>query len=214
MNKIYVFSGLGADERVFSKIDFGQNVTSYINWIVPLKDEAIENYALRISSQITEKLPVLVGISFGGIMAQEVAKLIDYQRLILLASIESKSELPWYLRLIGLFKFDIILPAFILKSHNFITNWAFGINSKENKILLKAILADTNPVFLKWAIRKILSWQQTEKLKNTLCIHGTEDRILPIIASKKYDFKVEDGGHFFTLTHASEINDILKNELL
>jgi pimeloyl-ACP methyl ester carboxylesterase len=214
MHKIYVFSGLGADERVFSKIDFGQSSVHFIQWILPLKSESIASYAQRISFQITDNYPILLGISFGGIMAQEVAKFITYQKIILLASIETKDELPWYFRTVGFFKLDKLTPSFVLKSQNFISNWAFGIDSVENKKLLKAILLETNPSFLKWAIRQILIWNKTEKLNNTVCIHGTKDRILPFISTKNYDFKIDNGGHFFTLTHASEINEILRISLL
>jgi pimeloyl-ACP methyl ester carboxylesterase len=214
MNSLYVFSGLGVDERVFSKIDFGQNKVNFVNWIEPQYNESITDYAKRLNVQITAINPILIGISFGGIIAQEIAKLIDYKKLIILASIESKSELPWYFKIICALKFDVLIPSFILKTQNFLTNWAFGISSKENENLLKAILIDTNPVFLKWAIRKILTWQQTEPLKNILKIHGTSDRILPIISGKKYNYSIKNGGHFFTLTHASEINDILKSELV
>jgi pimeloyl-ACP methyl ester carboxylesterase len=31
--------------------------------------------------------------------------------------------------------------------------------------------------------------------------------------NKKYNFEIEGGGHFFTLTHETEINKILKQEL-
>jgi pimeloyl-ACP methyl ester carboxylesterase len=213
MNTIYIFSGLGADERVFSKIDFNAHKVVFVKWILPLKSESIVDYALRISTQITEKLPILLGISFGGIVAQEIAKIKECKKLILLATIESKSELPWYIRLVGFFKIDKIVPAFLLKSHNFITSWAFGINSNDSKNLFKAILTDTNPIFMKWAIRKLLSWEQTQSIKNAITIHGTNDRILPCLASKKYDFKIKSGGHFFTIRHAFEINKILENLL-
>jgi hypothetical protein len=152
MNTLYAFSGLGADKRVFSKIDFGQINVVFIKWIEPLKKESIQSYALPISGQIKEKSPILLGISFGGIIAQEVGKIVVFQKLILLATVESRSELPWYFRTIGLLKLDLMVPPFVLKSYNFASNWAFGIDTKENKRLLKAILKDTDPSFLKWAI--------------------------------------------------------------
>ena len=73
--KIFIFSGLGADHRVFHKMNFQEFVPVFIHWIEPLKKETIQNYAIRISKQITEPNPIVLGISFGGIMAIEVSKL-------------------------------------------------------------------------------------------------------------------------------------------
>ena len=44
MNKIYVFSGLGVDKRVYDNIDFGTLDVEFIDWIEPLKNESLENY--------------------------------------------------------------------------------------------------------------------------------------------------------------------------
>ena len=82
--KIFIFSGLGADHRVFHKMNFQEFEPVFIHWLEPLPKETIEAYALRISRQITESKPIVLGISFGGIMAIEVSKLLPFQKLILL----------------------------------------------------------------------------------------------------------------------------------
>ena len=68
MNHIYCISGFGADERVFSRIDFRPFTTHFISWLLPLKKESIEAYAKRMSQQIQHDNPTLLGLSFGGIM--------------------------------------------------------------------------------------------------------------------------------------------------
>ena len=98
MKTVYVFSGLGADERVFHKIDFSGYDVHFIKWITPQKNESIESYALRLTSQITKPLPVLIGLSFGGMMAVEVAKHIATEKIILISSAKSKNEIPFYFR--------------------------------------------------------------------------------------------------------------------
>ncbi len=37
MSKIYIFSGLGVDKRVFHKIDFSNLNAVFVDWIDPLK---------------------------------------------------------------------------------------------------------------------------------------------------------------------------------
>lgn len=44
MNKIYIFSGLGVDKRVFDKIDFSRLNVVFVDWIDPLKNETFESY--------------------------------------------------------------------------------------------------------------------------------------------------------------------------
>lgn len=78
--ELYIFSGLGADERVFQKLDFFGFTTIFIKWVVPQEKETIEDYATRILNQITTTKPILIGLSFGGIIAVEVAKLIATEK--------------------------------------------------------------------------------------------------------------------------------------
>ena len=85
MNKeLYIFSGLGADERVFQLLDFSGFSTTFIKWTPPIENETIENYAERILKQINTTKPTLIGLSFGGIIAIEVAKLIDTEKVIVI----------------------------------------------------------------------------------------------------------------------------------
>jgi hypothetical protein len=136
-------------------------------------------------------------------------------KLILLATFENRIDLPKYLRILGNLKIDKLIPTRILKTHNFVTDYFFGVSTKENSKILKSILADTDLKFLKWCLRQITEWKPTFELtaNSKTTIHGTCDRILPKNRNKKYNFEIEGGGHFFTLTHEQEINKILRQEL-
>ena len=101
MKKVFIFSGLGADKRVFQYMDFSGFDTTFINWLTPTKNEIIEDYALRLTDQIKTDRPILVGLSFGGIIATEVAKLIDTEKIVLIASAQTRKEIPFYFRLAG-----------------------------------------------------------------------------------------------------------------
>ncbi len=147
--EIYIFSGLGADESVFQKLDFSGFETTFIKWIIPNENETIENYTSRILNQIKTTKPILIGLSFGGIIAVEVAKQIETEKVIIIASAKTKNEIPFYFRFAGQLGLHKLIPTQILKSANFITNWFFGTNSKFEEQLLKEILINTNPTFFK-----------------------------------------------------------------
>lgn len=211
-HNIYVISGLGADERVFHKLEFGGVSPTFIKWIDPNKRETLEEYATRLREQITTSNPVLIGLSFGGIMAIEIAKQIKTEKIILLASAKTKFEIPSYYRSAGRIKLYNYIPAKLLKKTNFIVFWFFGAKTEEDKNLLKRILLDTDPKFFKWAIDKISRWKNELILDNILHIHGTSDRIFPI-KNVRCDLKIKGGGHLMTLDKADELNEILNKNL-
>lgn len=212
MKEIYFLSGLGADKRVFKSIILPSYKVNHIEWILPLTNESIEGYSKRLVSQINSSHPILLGLSFGGMMAVEISKHIEIEKIILISSAKTKKEIPFYFRWIGFLRINKILSAEFLKKSNPLTNWFFGVSSSEDKRLLKDILKETDPIFLKWAIDKIVNWSNAEIFKNRMHIHGSADKILPI-QFVKYDFKIEGGGHLMILNKAGEINKIL-NDLI
>ncbi len=134
-------------------------------------------------------------------MAVEIAKQIDTENVILIASAKTKSEIPFYYRFAGQLGLRKLLPTRLLKSSNFITNWFFGTTSTFDKQLLKQILIDTDPTFLKWAIDKVTRWTNKTQTKNLFHIHGTSDRILPF-KFVNCNLTIKNGGHLMTLNKA------------
>lgn len=207
MQEIYLLSGLGADQRVFNYLDLSDYKVNYIRWITPRNNESITQYAGRLLEQINSHHPMLIGVSFGGMMAIELGKLIQVKQIILISSVETKWDLPFYYQIVGRCKLNKLIPASFLKSVNAITFWFFGIESNKEKALLRSIINDTDIKFLKWAIQQIVSWKNEVHLDNIVSIHGTSDRLLP---HRDADFKIENGGHLMIINKASEINKVIK----
>ncbi|MBK8851785.1 MAG: alpha/beta hydrolase [Saprospiraceae bacterium] len=210
--ELYIFSGLGADERVFQRLDFSGFPTTFVKWVIPQASETIEHYATRLLDQITTTKPTLIGLSFGGLIAVEVAKQIDTEKVILIASAKTKDEVPFYYRFAGQLGLHKLLPTRLLKGSNVITNWFFGTYSTFDKQLLKQILIDTDLTFLNWAIDKVARWTNQTQTKNIFHIHGTSDRILPI-KFVNCNSTVKNGGHLMTINKADELNNILRQQL-
>lgn len=212
MNKVYVFSGLGVDKRVFSTIDFGDLEVEFVDWIIPEKTESLQQYALRISRCIKTEKPVLIGLSFGGMIAVEISRIMQCSRTILIASATNIKELPALYRVVGFLKIQKLIPTALLKNRNSLADWFFGITSKEEKFLLQGILKDTDPVFLRWALTAVLNWKTKNATENVFHIHGDKDRIIPLNLVRA-DYIVKNGGHFMTVNKAEEISAVIK-ELL
>lgn len=212
MKKLYLFSGLGADYRAFQFLNFKNYEVKHIEWVRPDKNSTIEDYAETISKQITDKKPILIGVSFGGMIAAEVAKHIEVEKIIIISSIKSSSEIPWYYKLSGYTKLHRLMPSDQLKKSNKMVEWLFGTESESDKILLAEILWDTDPIFFKWALDKIIHWKNNALPPNIVHIHGTEDRILPY-RFVKADFTILNGGHLMIVNRAKEISEIIQKIL-
>nr|WP_276904132.1 alpha/beta hydrolase [Pedobacter kyonggii] len=212
----YFISGLGADKRIFSKLKLTENINIiHIDWIIPNKNESLASYANRLSKVVDLSQPfALVGVSFGGMIAVEIAKILKPATTIIISSTMLSAHLPALYRFagkLGLLKF---IPAQFLKSSNKLTqNYYFGTRSSSEKTLLSKIIKDTDPYFLKWAIGSILSWENKIKPKNTYHIHGTNDKILYSKIAQP-DFVIENGTHFMVYQNAEEISGIIDKIIL
>jgi pimeloyl-ACP methyl ester carboxylesterase len=204
MKYIYVFTGLGADERVFYKINFGNYNAVHIKWITPLQNETIEAYALRLTQQITTTNPILLGLSFGGMMAVEVAKHINTEKIILVSSSKNKREIPFYYRLAGKMRLHKIIRARFLVRANKLTNKMFSARTREDKKIISSMIGASDVKFLDWAIDKIVHLKNEVVHKNLTHIHGTADRILPLRFIKA-DMLIKGGTHLMIVNRAVEV---------
>jgi pimeloyl-ACP methyl ester carboxylesterase len=211
LSEINLFSGLGADERVFQYLDFGKHKVHFVKWIKPKEKESLPSYAKRISVSIKSENPILMGLSFGGIVAIEVAKHIPVKQVLLVSSAKSKRELPELYRLVGKMNLHKMVPADLLKKGRFLVNWLFGVNSKMEKILLRNIIEDTDEYFLKWAINALLKWDNEVVPSEVKQIHGDRDRLLPV-QNLKADVIIK-GGHFIIVNQRNKIQSFI-NEVL
>lgn len=206
--EVFLLSGLGADKRVFDFLDLKEYNTTNIEWIEPRKEETVETYARRLVSQIESKNPILIGVSFGGIMSIEIGKLIPTERIILISSIETHDEIPFSNKWIGWFKLNKLVPETLFNKVNDGLYWYFSVEEKSEKKLLKTIIEESDPAFIKWGIDQILNWENEAKLPNVTRIQGTEDRVFP---DTKGDFNINGGGHLMIINRSEEISAIIKD---
>lgn len=211
---IYFLSGLGVDNSIFKYLTFSPDANPvFIDWLIPVKNESLQAYARRIAQKIDTSVPfVLVGLSFGGLLATEVIEYVQPQKTILISSVARRKELPLYYRLAGALKLNYLLPARAVNRANWFTYWLFSTKEKKDKLLLNEILNHTNTRFARWAINAILNWKRTAVPKHLIRIHGDTDKVLPIIHFKPA-YLIRDAGHFMIANRADEISEILKSEI-
>jgi len=208
MKKVYFLSGLGADKRAFSVLDLSFCEPVFIDWIKPLPGESLVHYATRLRQQIPEEHPIIVGVSFGGMLACEMAKTDALMKVIIIASNKSANEFPYYLRLGKYFPVYRWLPGKLIKSGRSLI-WILGIKDKAQKKLVADIASGIDPAFLKWAIDAILHWQEKNVPVNVTHIHGTADKLLPF-RYVKADYEIKGGTHLISINKPKEISSLLQ----
>jgi len=150
LEDIYFVSGLGADERVFRLLKFKGYQPVHIHWLPPERGESIADYTQRLTAQIKSDRPIIIGLSFGGIIAVEIAKQIAVKKVILLSSVKAASEVPFYFKLFRWLPIHRIFPfKSLLWLGYWFAFWIFGLEAPNERQLLKAILLDTDARFIK-----------------------------------------------------------------
>lgn len=207
---VYLFSGIGADSTIFKNLKLPGYHKIYISWIPALPNESLTQYAGRIKNQITVENPYIIGLSFGGIIAVEVSKQIRVEKMVLISSVRTKSELnkiQFFFMKLGLYR---IIPGSLIKHANFLTYRYFGAWSPNDKKTLTKLLQDTDVSFFRWALKGIAYWDNKEAPERTIQIHGTTDRV---IATRFVhpDYRIKGGGHLMVLNKADIISKIVMN---
>lgn len=213
-NPCYIFSGLGADERIFEHISFGARTVVFLPWKEVGPKETLTSYARRYLPEIADKHAVIIGISFGGILAQEVSECLgNTNPVLLIASVRTKDELPLLFRWGGKIGLNKLIPIRLSLHLKKVNHFFFGTQTEQEKSTLDTILKETNPQFAKWAIHEIVNWNRRSSSNPQIAqINGANDRIFPI-KNIRSTIQIENGTHFMTVSQSELLSTIIQNEL-
>jgi len=211
--KIYFLSGLGADESVFKALYLPGVERVYLNWMEPLPKESMEAYAQRMADRIIEPNPIIIGLSFGGMMAMEIAKCIPVKQLILISSAKTRKELPPYFAACSYVPLHKLLPLQTVAYSNTLMRFFFGVRTATQKEQLKNIIRNTTNGFNQWAINALVNWKNQQINAPVFHIHGNADKLLPL-SFVRPDIIIEGGNHFMIVQKAKEISGHIQRVLL
>ncbi|MEM9325971.1 MAG: alpha/beta hydrolase [Bacteroidota bacterium] len=211
-NTIYCIPGLGFDQRIFDGLRLSNCQLMHLKWLEPLKGEQLPDYARRMSQAIDKDEPItLLGYSFGGLVAQEIAAHRAVDKVLLLSSIKDRKELsplfrqvaPWKLYL--LFQKGVALRLLQLWGAN------HGFSHSETAFF-RDMLSHLSNYYFQWGLRSISEWQipKLPSATQVIHIHGTRDRPFPIRYLKNVDITVEGGDHMMIYKQPQVIAKILQ----
>lgn len=215
--KVYLIPGLGFDKRIFSKLDLDKIDFDYLDWIEPLENESIKDYAIRFSSRIDSKQNdiSLIGHSLGGIIAQEIAAIRPINRIILISSIKSRKELPLHFKIMKpllIYKlFSKELTARTIKYWGKIHDY---VTQEEQELVIEMLNQQSND-YLKWALKQLSMWKLPEMrpLTKIYQISGENDKTFPLKLIHNPNYTISEAGHFMVYKHSTLISKLIQTEL-
>ena len=214
MIHVYLMPGMSANSLIFEKIKFPENFKLHkLDWINPDIDESIENYAKRLSEKIVHKNPVLIGVSFGGILVQEISKIIKVNKLIIISSIKCNKEMPSHMKFGKITKSYKLLPVKWINDFESLISFVLGPKIKKRVDLYRKYLSVRDENYLSWSLREMIEWKQSKPLKNIIHIHGTKDLVFPTLYIKNF-IEVPRGDHAMILKRAEWINQNLPKMII
>jgi esterase/lipase len=174
--------GMAANPSIFEHIKLPDETFEmhFLEWIIPTKNESLASYAKRITVNIEHENPVLVGVSFGGVLVQEISKHITLKKLIIVSSVKSKKELPKKMRIAKITKAYKLLPTQFVSNFEAFAKYAFGESVKKRVKLYEKYLSVSDKTYLDWAIEQMVRWEQNSVIPGIIHIHGDKDPVFPI----------------------------------
>lgn len=212
---VYCMPGLAANSSIFEFIKLPENKFKIhlLDWLIPNQEESLKEYAKRMCRFIEHDEVVLLGVSFGGVLVQEMAQFLKVKRLIIISSVKCQTELPRrmrYAKSMGLFKF---IPTGLVGHIDFFGKFVVGDFAKKRIELYKKYLSVTDTAYLDWAIENMVCWDQRDPLPEIIHIHGDKDEIFPY----KYIngcITVPGGTHIMIINRFKWFNEHLEGIIL
>ena len=212
---LYFVPGLAACSKIFEYLKIPEDTFElhFIDWLLPeSKNEPIEKYAQRMAAQIKEENAFLIGVSFGGIMVQEMSKYVPVKKVIIISSVKNRAELPRRLKFIQKTKAYKLFPVKAIGNIEDFSIYAFGNFAKKKVDLYNKYLSVRDDKYLKWGISNVLNWKQKETLENIVHIHGLDDEVFPSKHLKNY-IPIKNGTHIMILNKANTISELIINSI-
>lgn len=207
---VYFMPGLAASSLIFERIVLPDSLfeVHLLDWELPIANESLKDYAKRMAEKITAPNPVLIGVSFGGILVQEMAAFLNPLKVIIISSVKSNVEFPRRMKIAKTSKAYKLIPTSIFSNIEKLSAFSFGKSIAHRLKLYERYLSVREVHYLDWAIERIVLWDRTQVDPNVIHIHGDADEVFPIQYIKDC-IVVKGGTHIMILSKYKWLNENL-----
>ena len=213
---LILLPGMGADARMFReqmKV-FPQLIVP--EWIPPLRNETLVQYAHRFADAINPGMPFyLGGASFGGIIAYEMAKHLRPQALFLLACGRSHQHMTgWLKKVRSIAHLTYVLPWDMA---SLVSELGLSFIGDKMPFTIRVLLKHMHhkeTAFMKWSLHAILRWKPSTVIHDFPVhhLHGERDPFFPAKHCGACQI-VPGAGHLLTRTHHQVVNQFIAERI-
>jgi alpha/beta superfamily hydrolase len=202
--------GMAANPSIFKHIQLPEDKFEQhlLSWFVPDKNMTLSEYALKMSKNIHHDDIILIGVSFGGMLVQEIARYTNTRKVIVVSSVKHESELPKRMLFAKYTKVHKLLPTGLVNNVELLAKYAFGETVNKRLELYEEYLSIKDKYYIDWAIDQIVNWKQTYCPECLVHIHGEKDNVFPI-GKIKDCIPIKNGTHTMIIHRAKWFNEHL-----
>jgi pimeloyl-ACP methyl ester carboxylesterase len=201
MLRTIILPGMGADSGMYPKAYY-RNLpgVDFVDWPVYEGEKTIAAVARRVIEEYNITGNTIVGgSSLGGMVAVQIAKVLNLDRVILIGSTTRSSDVnPALMKLSG---FAHKAPVAGLQ-------WIAGKINGSAKNLFLAMFQKSDGRFMKAMAQAICQWRGMDGYRCDIRhIHGARDRV--IFPPARDATIIPTAGHLLPMTHADEVSRFL-----
>ena len=209
---LYLIPGLGADHRLFERCDFGDHRVIAFDWPSMPEGSTLNDFARTLAEKVDAGAPhALIGVSMGGMVAQEMAAMTHPQKVIIISSWKGPQEMPLPIRLLRSAHAERLLTPAFFQRFQPIARWQLGVESPDEQGLFGHFLAVTPLAQLRAQVGAALGWEGAPPHR-LVHIHGDQDRLMPI-ANIVAPIVVKGGTHMMVFSRAEEVSTLVRSAL-
>ena len=210
---VYFMPGMAAAPTIFDHINLPENrfVLHFLEWRVPNEKESLSAYCKELADIIKNeghKKIALIGVSFGGVIVQEMAKHLDLIRLIIISSVKCSDELPPRMKFAGKSGLFKLIPTSLVDFVDYFEKIAVGDFLKKRARLYKQYISVRDKRYLDWAIKNMVKWKCDRPMEDIIHIHGDMDEVFPAKNIEDAIF-IKGGTHIMIINRFKWFNENL-----
>lgn len=212
---VYFMPGMAANPSIFRhiKLPEDQFEQHLLTWFVPDKNMTFSEYAKKMAKNIQHENPILVGVSFGGMLVQEMARHVAAMKVVVVSSVKHESELPKRMLFAKYTKIHKLLPTGLVNNVELLAKYAFGETVTKRLELYEEYLSIRDKAYIDWSIDQIVNWKQSYCPDCLIHIHGEKDNVFPI-GNIENCISVPNGTHTMIIHRAKWFNEHLPTIIL
>jgi pimeloyl-ACP methyl ester carboxylesterase len=212
--RLVLFSGIGIGPQLYGPQRVLPVRVITPEWIDARDGETLAQYARRMAADVepgwADAPLYLGGVSFGGMIALEAARVLNPQGVFLIGSCYSHRHLSAPVRLVG--RMVPHMPPAMIALSLMPAPLMFrvvGRPDRRQRQVLMDLVRQPNVPQIRWGARAIMEWEFAGPPPFPVHqIHGGDDYIVPV-SGVRPGLVVPGAGHVVNLTHAEVVNRFL-----